>query len=652
MAEYLEVLFDIPRLGELSYRNDPENPAAFGQRVAAPLGRREAVGFVVGESETCALEDAQVKRILRRIDKESLFDARTVELARWLAAMYFCSPGEALAAMLPSGRREAEAGAAIDTGELEICESPLPLSAEQKYALERITCNRSGLSYLYGLTGTGKTEVFLQAAEATLAEGRGVIYLVPEIALTGQVVDAARRRFGPTCAVLHSRLPRARRLAEWRRILRGEARFAIGARSAVFAPVRDLGLIVVDEEHEASYKSGAAPRYHARQVAMRRGSVERARVVMGSATPSVEAWRLMDEGVIERLHLTVRLAGGAKPQVEIVDMRNESGPISGRLAEAVRSAYAEGGQSILFLNRRGFSYFFRCATCGHEIRCRNCSVALTYHKDRDALVCHYCGYRVSPPSACPECGSLDIGWVGFGTERIEEEAARLFPDMRIRRLDADSTARAGELESAIEDFREGGADILLGTQMVAKGLNFPRVKVVGVVLADTSLNFPDFRAAERAFSLIVQVAGRTGRFSPDGRVILQTYRPANEVILLAAAMDAPGFYARELEVRRELGFPPFARLVRIVFRSKEKTRALSAAGEFSRFLQSRLPSGAEILGPAECPLGMVAGSYRWQIILRAVELGPLHRAVASALEEYRPPSTVAIEPDVDPVNLM
>jgi primosomal protein N' (replication factor Y) len=652
VAEYLEVLFDIPRLGELSYRNDPENPAAFGQRVAAPLGRREAVGFVVGESETCALEDAQVKRILRRIDKESLFDARTVELARWLAAMYFCSPGEALAAMLPSGRREAEAGAAIDTGELEICESPLPLSAEQKYALERITRNRSGLSYLYGLTGTGKTEVFLQAAEATLAEGRGVIYLVPEIALTGQVVDAARRRFGPTCAVLHSRLPRARRLAEWRRILRGEARFAIGARSAVFAPVRDLGLIVVDEEHEASYKSGAAPRYHARQVAMRRGSVERARVVMGSATPSVEAWRLMDEGVIERLHLTVRLAGGAKPQVEIVDMRNESGPISGRLAEAVRSAYAEGGQSILFLNRRGFSYFFRCATCGHEIRCRNCSVALTYHKDRDALVCHYCGYRVSPPSACPECGSLDIGWVGFGTERIEEEAARLFPDMRIRRLDADSTARAGELESAIEDFREGGADILLGTQMVAKGLNFPRVKVVGVVLADTSLNFPDFRAAERAFSLIVQVAGRTGRFSPDGRVILQTYRPANEVILLAAAMDAPGFYARELEVRRELGFPPFARLVRIVFRSKEKTRALSAAGEFSRFLQPRLPSGAEILGPAECPLGMVAGSYRWQIILRAVELGPLHRAVASALEEYRPPSTVAIEPDVDPVNLM
>ncbi len=652
VAEYLEVLFDVPHLGALSYRNDPEKPAAFGQRVAAPLGRRETVGFVVGESDSCTIPETQLKRILRRIDDESLFDARTVDLARWIAAMYFCSPGEALAAMLPSGRREADAGAAIDTGEFEICESPLPLSAEQKEALDRITRNRSGLLYLYGLTGTGKTEVFLQTAEATLAEGRGVIYLVPEIALTGQVVDAARRRFGTACAVLHSRLPRSRRLAEWRRILRGEARFVIGARSAVFAPVRDLGLIVVDEEHESSYKSGSSPRYHARQVAMRRGSTEEARVLMGSATPSVEAWRLMDEGVIEKLQLTARLAGGAAPEVDIVDMRGEAGPISASLAEAVRSAYAEGRQSILFLNRRGFSYFFRCSTCGCEIRCRNCSVALTYHKDRDALVCHYCGFRMSPPSACPECGSLDIGWVGFGTERIEEEAERLFPDMRIRRLDADSTARVGELESAIEDFREGRADILLGTQMVAKGLNFPRVKVVGVILADTSLNLPDFRAAERAFSLIVQVAGRTGRFSPDGRVIVQTYRPASEVILLAAAMDSPGFYARELEVRRELGFPPFARLVRIVFRSKNREQAVSAAREFSRGFETRLPPGAEILGPAECPLGMVAGFYRWQIILRAAELGPLHRALASALEDYRPSSTVTIEPDVDPVNLM
>ena len=652
MAEYLEVLFDVPRLGALSYRNDPERPASFGERVAAPFGRREAVGFVVGESDVCSVPEAQMKRITRRVDDEPLFDARAAELARWISGMYFCSPGEALSAMLPSGRREAAREAAIDVGDFEIGEAALPLSAEQSHALDRITRSRSGTSYLYGLTGTGKTEVFLQAAEATLAEGRGVIYLVPEIALTGQVVEAAKRRFGAGCAVLHSRLPGSRRLAEWRRILRGEARFAIGARSAVFAPVRDLGLIVVDEEHEPSYKSGSAPRYHARQVAMRRGASEGARVVMGSATPSAEAWRLMDEGSMERLPLTVRLAGGAPPAVEVVDMRSEAGPISRRLADAVRSAHAEGRQSILFLNRRGFSYFFRCATCGHEIRCRNCSVALTYHKDRNALVCHYCGYRVAPPSACPECGSLDVGWAGFGTERVEEEAARLFPGMRIRRLDADSTSRVGELESAIEDFREGRADILLGTQMVAKGLNFPRVKVVGVVLADTSLNLPDFRAAERAFSLIVQVAGRTGRFTPDGRVIVQTYRPGSKVIVLAAAMDAPAFYSAELETRRELGFPPFARLVRVVFRSKEKGRAATAARDFAAALEPLLPKGAELLGPAECPLGMVAGSLRWQIILRSAELGSLHRAVGSALAEYRPPSSVKVEPDVDPVSLM
>jgi primosomal protein N' (replication factor Y) len=652
MAEYLEVLFDVPRLGALSYRNDEARSGTIGRRVAAPFGRREITGFVVGESDSCDLPPEKVKRITRTLDEEPLFDSSSVELARWLAGMYFCGPGEALAAMLPSAKRESSKGSSIEVEEFEIDAAPLTLSLEQSTALERITRNPSGIEYLYGLTGTGKTEVFLQAAEATIAEGRGVIYLVPEIALTGQVVEAAARRFGEKCAVLHSRLTPSRKLKEWRRILRGEARVAIGARSAVFAPVRDLGLIVIDEEHESSYKSGSAPRYHARQVAMRRGAAEGARVVMGSATPSVEAWSLMGSGQIGRLPLTKRLAGGAPPTVRIVDMRLEAGPISRALAESVRSSHAEGRQSILFLNRRGFSYFFRCGSCGKELRCPNCSVALTFHKDRNSLVCHYCGYRAAPPSVCPECGSLDVGWSGFGTERVEEEAARLFPDMRIRRLDADSTSKVGELEAALGDFKEGRADILLGTQMVAKGLNFPRVKTVGVVLADTSLNLPDFRAAERTFSLVVQVAGRAGRFTPDGDVLLQTYRPDSPVIRLAAAADAERFYALELDARRELGFPPFARLVRIVFRSKERGRAQEAAHEFALLMQGLLPEGAELLGPAECPLGMVAGTIRWQLIARSAELGPLHRAVAAALAAFKAPSSVRLEPDVDPVSLM
>jgi primosomal protein N' (replication factor Y) (superfamily II helicase) len=656
MAEYLEVLFDLPRLGALSYRNDESRSGSLGRRVVAPFGRREATGYVVGESGSCELPPEQLKRITRCLDEEPLFDERSVELARWLAGMYFCGQGEALAAMLPQAKRESAgrsaAGSSIEVEEFEIDSSPLELSSEQASALERITRNRSGVEYLYGLTGTGKTEVFLQAAEATVAEGRGVIYLVPEIALTGQVIEAAARRFGKDCAVLHSRLTPSRRLAEWRRILRGEARVVVGARSAVFAPVRDLGLIVIDEEHEPSYKSGSAPRYHARQVAMRRGSTEGSRVVMGSATPSVEAWSLMASGRIGRLPLTKRLAGGAPPAVRIVDMRLETGPVSRALAESVRASHAEGRQSILFLNRRGFSYFFRCGSCGAELRCPNCSVALTYHKDRDSLVCHYCGYRAAPPKICPECGSLDVGWAGFGTERVEEEAARLFPDMRIRRLDADSTSKVGELEAALSDFREGRADILLGTQMVAKGLNFPRVKTVGIVLADTSLNLPDFRAAERTFSLVVQVAGRAGRFTPDGDVLLQTYRPDSPVIGLAARADAEGFYRLELEARRELGFPPYARLVRVVFRSKERGRAQAAAHGFSLLLQGLLPEGAELLGPAECPLGMVAGTIRWQLIARSPELGPLHRALAAALAGFKVPASVRLEPDADPVSLM
>ncbi len=651
MAEFLEVAFNVPLPGTFTYRNLPAKGAAIGLRVSAPFGRRELVGWVVGESDTSSLPPTQIKAIIRTVDAEPLFGAATTGLARWMAGMYLSGLGECLAAMLPSGRREIGAPA-LASDDLPIVDHALVLSDEQRSALERITSAPSGTWYLSGLTGSGKTEVFLQAAEASLAEGRGAIYLVPEIALTGQVVEAARLRFGERCAVLHSRLSPSNRLSEWRRILRGEADVVIGARSAVFAPVTKLGLIIIDEEHEGSYKASNAPRYHARQVAMKRAAMEGARLVMGSATPSAEAWHLMAEGGVEKLGLTRRLAGGALPKVEVVDLSGEGSPISSRLAEAVRDAHRRGGQSILFLNRRGFSYFFRCKSCGAEIRCRHCSVALTYHKDRNALVCHWCGYRVPPPRSCPECGSLDVGWSGFGTEQVEEEATRLFPDLRIGRLDADTVAKKGELERVLGDFREGRLDLLLGTQMVAKGLNFPLVKTVGVVLADTSLNLPDFRAAERAFSLVVQVAGRAGRFSPDGLVIIQTLRPHSYVIRHAAALDVAGFYEEELAVRRELGFPPYARLIRLVFRAREHERAPAAARAFAQALAPSLPAGAELLGPAECPIALVAGTARWQLIVRAPGIAAIHRAVGELLSTWERPAGLRLEVDVDPVSLM
>lgn len=658
---YVSVAFDVPVDRQWSYRNPEGVDAPVGSRVEAPLGRRVAVGWVVGSTDTVDIDPSLIKPYTRLVDAAPLFGPETLALARWLAGMYFCSLGEALSAMMPSAEREsrrrAAAGsmAAADSGsfdDVRMAARALVPSAEQKAALDRILSATAGRWYLYGPTGTGKTEVFLEAAESTLAEGRSVIYLVPEIALTRQVVEAVRDRFGGLCAVIHSGLTAPRKLAEWRRILAGEARVVVGARSAIFAPVRDLGLVVLDEEHEGSYKAGSAPRYHARQVAMRRAATEGARLVMGSATPSVESWRLMDEGGMERLSLSRRLAGGDMPAIEIVDMRLEEGALSRRLIDAVRQVKREGGQSILFLNRRGFSYFWSCKSCGAELKCRHCSVGMTYHKERGRLVCHYCGYQTAPPQACPVCGSLDTGWAGFGTERIEEDAARLFPDMKIARVDADTMSRKGVLDRTLDDFRAGSIDALLGTQMVAKGLNFPGVRLVGVILADTTMNLPDFRAAERTFALVTQVAGRAGRFQKGGRVLVQTYRPTSPVLAKAAAHDAAGFYADELAIRRELDFPPYARLLRVVIRSKDAALATASAAELAGRIAATGSPGIDVLGPAECPIAVVAGNARRQIILRSADPAPARSALTAALAGWKPHASVYIEIDPDPVSLL
>jgi primosomal protein N' (replication factor Y) len=666
VARYVSVAFDVPIDRQWSYRNPDGLDAPVGCRVEAQLGRRQTTGWVVDTSGSVDIDPGLIKPYLRLVDPDPLFGPETLALARWVAGMYFCSLGEALSAMMPSAERESRRrvpgggqGEQSSFDEVRIADAPLVPSVEQKTALGRILSKPEGRWYLYGPTGTGKTEVFLEAAEATLAEGRGVIYLVPEIALTRQVVDAVRQRFGELCAVIHSGLTAPRKLAEWRRILRGEARVVVGARSAIFAPVHKLGLVVLDEEHEGSYKAGSSPRYHARQVAMRRAGTEKARLVMGSATPSVEAWRMMSEAGLEKLTLSRRLAGGEMPAIELVDMRAEAGAISKRLIDAVRQVKREGGQSILFLNRRGFSYFWTCRTCGAELTCKHCSVGLTYHKERGRLVCHYCGYQAAPPSACPVCGSLDTGWTGFGTERIEEDAARLFPDMKIARVDADSMSKKGVLDRTFDDFRDGRIDMLLGTQMVAKGLNFPGVRLVGVILADTTLNLPDFRAAERAFGLVTQVAGRAGRFTKGGRVIVQTYRPTSPVLTRAAAHDAEGFYTDELAIRRQLDFPPYARLLRVVIRSKDAAEVRSTAAQLATRLASAVlaagydaTSKVEILGPAECPIGLVAGNSRRQILLRSAQPAPARAALASVLSAWKPPSTVYLEIDPDPVSLM
>jgi len=651
MTHYVEIAFNLPLSGAFTYQVDDPDTCPVGSRVIAPFGNRSLSGFVVGHRDTPPEGVQKIRGVTRVVSSLPLFDADYLELARWISTMYFSTLGEALAAMIPGGRRESEMPA-LGSDEAEFSSEPEELSQEQLYAVEQITTANRRLFYLYGITGSGKTEVFFQAARKLLSEGRSIIYLVPEISLTHQVVDSIRARFSEESAILHSGLTPSQRLREWMRIRRGEARFVIGARSAIFAPVSNLGLVILDEEHEGSYKSGAAPRYHARQVAMKRCADHGGRLVMGSATPSVEAWHLMEEGVLDRITLTRRLSGGAMPVMQVVDVNRQNEALSPQLVEAIRETHREGRQSILFLNRRGFAYFFHCRSCGYSMKCERCSVNMTYHKQKNAMICHYCGYRARPVDVCPECGSLDVGYSGFGTEHIHEEITRRFPDLVTERVDTDTVRKKGELERIIRQFRSGDIDILLGTQMVAKGLNFPGVKLVGIVHADTGLLLPDFRAAERTFALIMQVSGRAGRFSPDGRVIIQTFRPNNDAIRLAAQLDLPAFYMRELEMRRALGFPPFSRLLRIVFRGKDKTETSAAAAAFVGRAEKALSGQGEILGPAECPLAVIARNYRFQVIVKARSFDDVHHALKRLLSRFDAPRQVYLEIDVDPVSLL
>ncbi len=663
---YVEIAFPLPVPQNYSYRI-PEGtaPPSFGSRVEAPLGKRKLTGWVISRGETPppGVPADKLRDIHRVVDQESLMDEELLGLAQWLTRYTGCSLGEALGAMLPGGRREKELPVLGLDEEISPDEAP-QLSREQQEAAEAVIggLNPQGDSpgpegkgrffYLHGITGSGKTEVFIRAAQDILDRGMGVIFLVPEISLTHQTLDTLRRRFSQPLAVLHSGLTPSQRLTEWRRIQRGEARLVVGARSAVFAPVRSLGLIIMDEEHEPSYKSGNTPRYHARQVAMKRAGLRKARLLMGSATPSMEAWYAMETGRLHRLVLSRRLSGGTLPRIEPVSLLGEPAFLSRRLVEEMRRVLEACKQVILFLNRRGFSSFFHCRSCGYVMQCRQCSVSLTYHKQENMMVCHYCGYRVRPVVSCPDCGSVDVGYSSFGTEQIEEEVRRIFPQARTARLDTDSVRKKGVLQKTLQQFRRGEVDILLGTQMVAKGLNFPGVRLVGIVLADTGLSLPDFRAAERTFSLLTQVAGRAGRFDQEGKVLVQTYKPEHPAVALAVQGRQQDFYQWELGNRKDQGFPPFTRLIRLVFRSRRADRAEQSAAEFADFLEDHLDAESELLGPSECALGIIGGNHRWHLLVSSGNFEAARRVVLGAHRAYKTPAGVYVELDVDPLALL
>ncbi len=686
---YLEIILNLPVNQGFTYsyippeKEKPELIPEIGKRAEIMFGNKKTQGFIINISdklpENCPVGPEKIRPIKRIIDKEALFGKELIEMAQWISHYYLCTLGEAVFSMIPSGRRESSAGGFGFEEELGE-KKRNTLSQEQQLAVDQILESGYGLSgsvqndksaktgleqanklnkaslfhYLYGPTGSGKTEVFLSLAEKVLEMGKGVIYLVPEIGLTGQVVKAVANRFGNTAAVLHSGLTPSQRLGEWNRIMHNEARVVVGARSAIFAPLPNLGLVIIDEEHDGSYKSGNNPRYHARQVAMHRCTKLKIPLLMGSATPSVEAWYGMQTGSIIKHTLSQRLAGGQMPHISCVDLTYfpNDGCISKPLEDQINKTLAQNHQVILFLNRRGFTHFFRCNTCGYELKCKNCSVPLTYHKSENRLRCHYCGWSTYPPESCPQCGSLDIGSSGFGTEYIEAETRAKFPNARVLRLDTDVLKNKDELLTSLEYFRQGKYDILLGTQMVAKGLNFPNLQLVGVILADAGLHMPDFRAGERTFSLITQVAGRAGRYFPDGKVIVQTYSPGKGPVLFACQNRIEDFYGTELSEREMLDFPPFSRLLRLVFRSFNKGLASQTAKDAVKILADGAPRGMEIIGPAECPIEKINSSWRYQILLKGSSIIPLQTAARKLLFGYTHNQNVYIEYDVDPVSLL
>ena len=598
-----------------------------------------------------------------------------------LARVADCSPAP-IATLRRKGLIRAQAVRVSSARQAETAlprEEHLQLNPDQQKALDAVLAALRSQQHrtllIHGVTGSGKTEVYIQAIEEVLRYGRQAIVLVPEISLTPQTVERFRRRFGAV-AVLHSHLSDADRYWHWQRIAEGRVPVVVGARSAIFAPTPQLGLIVLDEEHESTFKQETAPRYHAREVAVARASAENVPLILGSATPSLESWNRARLGQYQWIEMPRRVLNRPLPEVGTIDLRTEGqcsgggasstlgrgrGSISRLLLQAISTALQDDGQVILLLNRRGYSTHIQCPACGEVVRCPDCDIALTHHTTRstgcpgDQVLCHLCDYRSSPPTRCAACDSGEIRYWGLGTQKLEAEVRARFPNAPLLRMDADTMRARGAHEKALSEFRSGKARILLGTQMIAKGLDFPNVTLVGVIQADTALHLPDFRAAERTFHLVTQVAGRTGRGDKGGRVLVQTFNPDHPAIRAAVRHDYAAFAAQELPLREMLHYPPFAAMIRLVIRGESEALAKQFAQQLGRSVSAALEARqaqARVLGPAPAPTPRIRGKYRFQIQIQGPDGDALRAAVREAQNQVQTPADVEWIADVDPINMM
>lgn len=664
-------------------------PAAFrgqivaGARVKIPFGKRTILGTVLrtraGDSSSESL-----KSILEPVGDAAVLTPILLQLAQWMAEYYLCPLDIALRSVAPSVVQKRSSMRNVATRidpELDeaaaslLPTTPLPLAPQQKAALKKV-CEALGEAQpkpivLFGVTGSGKTEVYLQAMDHLLKQGRGAIMLVPEIALTPQTVDRLRARFsanadGPIAkeesilAVLHSGLSQGERFREWNRIRSGKARLVVGARSAIFAPVERLGLIVVDEEHEGTYKQEENPRYHARDLAVLRGNLEKAVVILGSATPSLESFHNTDTGKYDLLRMPDRIDTRKLPEIRVIDMRQELmrqkglSSFSGPLKNAVTLRLERGEQVILYLNRRGYASSMICKKCGYVAMCPHCSVSLSYHRQEQRLKCHICNHTQTAPKFCPEpkCKDPAIRFQGLGTEKLEETVGKLFPHARVARMDSDTMTHRNDYERTLLRFKMGKLDILLGTQMIAKGLDFPRVTLVGIIYADVGLHLPDFRTSERTFQQITQVAGRAGRGEVSGEVIVQTFTPEHAAIQFGRRQDFEGFYNQEVTFRKSLDYPPYNHLIKVECTSAQESKAQFVAENIKKRLLEVLGAELRLLGPAPAPIAKVRGKFRYQLLLRNARQRKVKEILQSIIADMPRDADVYVNADVDPVHML
>jgi primosomal protein N' (replication factor Y) len=663
-VKYAKVILDLPFDQILTYHIPSSLITKFkvGMRCVVPLGKRKCQGFII---ETVRKPPFKTKPILDIPDDVPIFSSSMFKFTKELSDYYFSPWIKVLKAALPPalGKRGLKLGSSGKKKVKSKYKRPsYSLNKEQKSAVSKIKSSinkeEHKIFLIHGITGSGKTEIYLESILASLKQRRGAIFLVPEISLTPQMIRSFKERFGERLAIYHSGLTSKQRRKEWVRIKTGEADIVLGVRSAIFAPAEKLGVIVIDESHETTYKQGEKFRYSAIQAAFIRGKLQKSVVIMGSATPTIETFYHAKREKYELIQLASRVDNLQLPEVIVVDMNKERlegnrNIISRRLKDAIKTTVEKGEQVILFLNRRGFSSVVMCQICGYIEKCKNCKVSLVYHTSSNMLICHHCNYSKEVPPICPRCQKSYLKPVGIGTQKVEKEIKKISPHFTIQRMDSDVTRKDKTHQEILGDFLDEKTDILVGTQMIAKGLHFPNVTLVGIISADTQLNLPNFRSGEFTFHLLTQVAGRTGRGERGGKVILQTYNPEHYSIRCATNYDFEKLYENELDFRKKLNYPPFSQLVSLTIRGISQNKVRKDSIILAKYLKEN-HKGVQFIGPGPCPIEKIRNKYRWRIIIKSKNKRKLNKLMRNLKDYWTkiPHKNETLLIDIDPVDML